>query len=139
MQQQDDKNEALLTKSGILLLAEKALVSEEKLNGYTLNQDHPVGKYKARQFEQVLGLTTEHVAYVKIQLLQGLTVYQAFPQRRDAYGQRFEVPMPLSGPKGRTIVITGWIVDASRSLRYLTARVAKRKEQVMWAHLLEEK
>jgi len=46
---------------------EFAYIPSEKLAGYALNPDHPVGKHKAAVFESVLGMTSDFESHKREQ------------------------------------------------------------------------
>jgi Domain of unknown function (DUF6883) len=47
---------------------------EEKLRGYSLNTDHPVGSHKARVFRSALGITLDDIDHLVEQMLDGVLV-----------------------------------------------------------------
>ena len=121
----------------ILKDAEKASIDPRKIANYVLDSKSERGRNKARVFEEALGITLEHKEELESQLLENIKKYPATEKGDKGFGQQYEVIMPISGPKGKAIVITGWIEDED-GVRFVTARVAKDKVQKQYKHLLEE-
>ncbi|MGL6226914.1 MAG: DUF6883 domain-containing protein [Thermoguttaceae bacterium] len=89
----------------------EAVVSSEKINGYVLNFNHPVGKHKARAFEKILGYNQSNSESLVSQIQACVDKCSALPGKKDAYGQRYEVNIPIKGPNGSTAIVrTGWII-----------------------------
>lgn len=89
---------------------EKAVISPEKLAGYALNPAHRHGAGKARVFESALGITAKEAQLLQDQVLQQLPRAAAKPLKVDEFGSRYQVDVPVTGPKGSRIVRTGWIL-----------------------------
>jgi hypothetical protein len=94
-----------------LLGAERAVIDERKLVDYALNPDHPTGGAKARVFLAALGVDRADAPAVAAQLRAGVTAAPPVRGRADAYGERFTVDIPVTGPGGTAVVRTGWIYD----------------------------
>lgn len=90
--------------------ADAAIIPAEKVRDYVLSPTHPVGRFKAAFFDQLgyrqpdwqrleADLRTQHVP---------LDVERTEPT---AYGVKYTVRGPLTGPSGRTAdVVAVWIV-----------------------------
>lgn len=89
---------------------DKAVISDAKLAGYALNPGHRFGASKARVFESALGITAKDAGLLEQQLRKELPRHAAKASVVDDYGARFNVDLPVQGPKGSRIVRTGWIV-----------------------------
>ncbi len=74
--------------------AEHAIVDIRKIRDYCLNPRHDEGKHKARLFAAV-GIMVDDAEALRELLLQGVKVYDAHEGRRDAYGQRYNVDVPI--------------------------------------------
>jgi hypothetical protein len=105
--------------------AELAVVPEDKLRGYSLNADHPTGRYKARVFASVLGIGTGDWTFLRDQILDRVadcpvTAIRAKPP----YGVEYEVQIRIDGLNGVThAIITGWLVPDDDRPRLITAYV----------------
>ena len=93
-----------------------AVIPDEKISGYSLNENHPTGKHKAIVFKKVLGYTVDNKEILLSQIRRGLKKYRAINRGTTQYGESFEVPMVVVGANGRhAIVKTGWIIDRGAS------------------------
>ncbi len=82
-----------------------------KIEGYTLNPEHPVGKHKARVFAAALGLTMEDAVILRAAVLEAAAqADDAVPKGDNGYGRVYELRFPLSTAKGRAMVFTAWII-----------------------------
>lgn len=90
---------------------DRAVVPIEKLAGYCLNPDHPVGKHKAKVFERVLGMTAVHAPLLAAALTAAARDSDgAVAGVQDRYGARYQLDVDVTGPRGAGIVRSAWIV-----------------------------
>lgn len=95
--------------------ADKAQGVSRKLVEYALNTENAKGKSKARVFKSALGITQEHAGLLQKQIEALMPHLPPTPDKNDAYGVRFNVRIPVTGPNGRTVdVTTSWIYDRSK-------------------------
>ncbi len=105
---------------------ENAVIPVEKLVGYALNPDHPKGSDKARVFASALGYTRENAQELIRQLSSKLATLPAVERPQTPYGRSFSVDVPITGPGGSAVVVTGWLLDIGEKAPKLTSlRVAK--------------
>jgi SPP1 gp7 family putative phage head morphogenesis protein len=118
---------------------EKAFVPDTKLETYTLNREHSIGKHKAKRFEEEMGFrnTEAHRRELERQIMQGIRENIAF-RRTDNHnpGEHFSVFMPVTGPNGVTkIVKTNWTYHWEegkgqyRSVPHLSSVFIKEKKK----------
>lgn len=105
----------------------QAVIPVEKLEGYALNKNHPVGKDKAIAFVKYLGYTVDNQDELIKQVRQGLDYYKTAQRTETQYGKPFEVAMMLKGPNGQYAKVkTGWIVDKGSEIpRLVTIYISK--------------
>jgi len=98
-------------------------IPREKLEGYSLNSEHPVGKHHAIVFKAALGFDQSNWDVLARIILEQLPYYEAVLDRKDEYGQRYNVTMPITGPGGKTAdVLTAWIIETGQDYpRFVTA------------------
>jgi hypothetical protein len=98
-------------------------IPREKLEGYALNPEHPVGKHHAILFKAALGFDQSNWDVLARIIIEQLSYYEAVPGRKDKYGQRYNVTMPITGPNRKTAdVLTAWIIDTGQVYpRFVTA------------------
>ncbi len=105
------------------------VISSSKVQGYALNPDHPVGKNKAKVFQNALGYNQSNAEELVEQIQSKVTDYVAVPGKSDQYGQRYSVDIPIIGPNGRTAIVrTGWIIRSESDKPELTTLYVKEKE-----------
>jgi hypothetical protein len=92
--------------------AERAVIEDSKLLGYALNPHSERGQHKARVFAQALGFNLSNWALLKQAILQALPTRPAHAMSETAFGKKYEVVIPITGPNGRTgDVRTIWQFD----------------------------
>ena len=99
--------------------ANQAQVPEEKLLGYVLSTDHPIGRFKA-QFFAGLGFTAGNWDRLRDRLRE-LAEQDAELGETTEYGQKYLVSGTLEGPTGAAEVVSVWIVLAGDDIpRFVT-------------------
>jgi hypothetical protein len=101
--------------------AERAVVDIDKLRNYCLNFDHRRGCHKARVFKASLGLTGEHAEDLRNALLAAAINNNATPVEHDEYGRRYVIDFMASGPSGRAMVRSSWIIRNGEDFPRLTS------------------
>ncbi len=87
-----------------------AIIAKEKLTEYCLNENHSVGKHKARVFKSVLGITIENVEYLIAIIYNGIANNQAIEKESDEYGKRYQVDISVQIKSEEIIIRTNRIV-----------------------------
>jgi hypothetical protein len=101
---------------------DRAVVELEKLVGYCLDPTHPRGRHKARVFAAVLGLSRDDAPAVRLVLLAGARNSEAaVAGQKDGFGVRFNLDLPVTGPRGTALVRSGWIVRAAEDFPRFTS------------------
>ena len=78
---------------------------------YTLNDEHPTGKDKARLFRNRLGITQAHAGYLAEQLTMGLRDADVRTASVTQYGAKYGADIPVRGANGRVMLVhTAWII-----------------------------
>ncbi len=99
---------------------ESAVANLEKLRSYCLSRDNPRGRHKARVFASRLGLRSDNAEELRDALLAAARNNDAAPAERDDYGQRYVLDFNLTGPAGRALVRSHWIVRRGEDYPRLT-------------------
>ncbi|MFZ4626250.1 MAG: DUF6883 domain-containing protein [Rhodoferax sp.] len=124
-------NAAIKTHPHALPNAASAVVSRQKVFDYALNPDHPIGKEKARVFESALGFNASNGQELINQIFSKVAAFPAVERMETEYGRSFRADIPVTGPGGSGIVITGWVIDIGTTVpRLATLRVAKKVKNV---------
>jgi hypothetical protein len=102
--------------------AEQAIISDAKLWNYLLDDEHPVGKPKARFFKG-LGFTVEGAHILRQAILEVGRSGDAL-EVPSAHGVKYVVDGRISGPSGKqgVRIRTVWIIEHGQdSPRFVTA------------------
>jgi len=92
--------------------SERAVIEESKLVAYALNPQSERGQHKARVFARALGFDLSNWALLQRAILAALPSQPARLTSETAFGKKYEVVIPLTGPNGRTVhVLTVWQFD----------------------------
>jgi hypothetical protein len=95
---------------------EQAIIDEQKLVDYCLNVEHDEGAHKAWLFRRLLGLGQEDVELLIAALRDAAATGNAVQGATDRYGRRYVIDFPMTGPAGRPVVRSAWIVRTGESL-----------------------
>ena len=88
----------------------ETLIAPDKLRDYLLSPSHPEGRTKAAYLAR-LGYSQENWARLEEDLRQQHLSHEAIPSRLSAYGRKYEILAPVTGPSGLTAWIRSiWIV-----------------------------
>jgi len=93
---------------------EFAVIEDEKLRDYCLDSEHPVGKHKARQFLERLGLMQKDYLLLKNLILKKIQVRECLEVERSEFGRRFIVDIFLTIFAKKAKVRTSWIMKKKR-------------------------
>jgi hypothetical protein len=120
-----DKKRQFLQPDGKLKNGGQAVVPLEKLTGYCLKADHPVGKFKAKQFQDSLGITSANYQVLEAALKQAATTESAEIGSFDQFGQRVTIYFNLQGvgekSSNQCRILSGWIYAPGNSNPQLTS------------------
>jgi hypothetical protein len=116
----------------ILPRAGEAVIAEEKLRGYLLNAEHPIGGHKARVFAAALDLHADDWAWLREQILEAVLTSPVTDIRRAYEGWRCTVVVRVRGHSGdERPVVTGWRVpDGEGRPHLVTAYVQAKLERM---------
>ena len=102
---------------------ERAVIEDNKLVGCALNPHSERGRHKARVFAQALGFNLSNWELLKQAIVEALPTRPAHVTSETAFGKKYEVVIPITGPNGRTVdVRTIWQFDRRpESVQYADA------------------
>ncbi len=104
---------------------EKAIVSFEKLEGYSLTPHHAEGQHKAMVFRSALGIGLEDVKILHAELTQVLLTQEAVPRDRNPYGQKYQIDFEMTQDDRQAIIRSVWMVrDDEDFPRFITCYIA---------------
>lgn len=93
-----------------------ALIDDEKLIGYSLNIDHPVGSNKARVFKSALGFEQSDYPKLKALIANAIGKTPCKKGRDSVHGLKYVVDFEYLGVEIRT----AWIIDVGENFPRLT-------------------
>ncbi|XVU27056.1 DUF6883 domain-containing protein [Actinoplanes sp. CA-054009] len=91
-------------------------IDPNKISGYAMKPDHPVGGNKYRVIHSATGLDTTDAPLIEQQIRDGVRNGTPILGKVDEYGRRWAVDVPLTGPTGSILVRTAWILDAGSAV-----------------------
>ncbi|SMD42950.1 hypothetical protein SAMN00777080_1521 [Aquiflexum balticum DSM 16537] len=103
-----------------------AYIDLKKLSEYCLNDDHPIGKYKARLFKSALNISKEHATILKNEILRKLPTSEAALGGKDHFGIRYSVNIKIVIFEKEAKVCTAWIIKEGESFPRLTSCYIKK-------------
>jgi hypothetical protein len=89
---------------------ENAEIDKRKISEYVMNAEHPQGQHKFRVVNSATGLTAKDADQIETQIRDGVQNGTPVAGKRDRYGQRWSVDVPVTGPAGTMTLRTAWIV-----------------------------
>ena len=99
----------------------KAVISEDKIFGYALNMEHPLGREKAIAFERALGYTKDNGHLLIAEIRKHLPVMPV-SEREGRFGRQFSFNMSVTGVNGKKAnVKVCWQMDHGASFPRLTS------------------
>ena len=103
---------------------DQAVVEMRKLSEYCLSPRHPRGRHKARVFASAIGITEAEADVLRNGLLEAARTQPAVPGAEDQYGMRYTLDFEMSGPAGKRVVRSFWIIRAGEFFpRFVTCFV----------------
>ncbi len=100
---------------------EKAVISIEKLKDYCLNEEHPIGKHKAKVFKKALNMDKTEAETLRQIILKGIYENEAFETGKDMYGSRYYVDIDIQRKDKFASIRTLWIIKFTESFPRLTS------------------
>ena len=91
-----------------------------KLEDYSLNLNHRQGRYKARVFASVLGITLGKVHLLRDAVLAAAISEEVESRGDNGFGQAFVLRFPMTTSQGSATVLTAWIVRHGEDFPRLT-------------------
>ncbi|MGI0487870.1 DUF6883 domain-containing protein [Pantanalinema rosaneae CENA516] len=92
----------------------------DKLERYSLNQQHSKGKDKAVLFEKRSGITLENQALLEVVLLAVAANNEAEIYKIDDYGTQYDIKFFMTTETGSSWVLSCWIIRTNENFPRLT-------------------
>jgi hypothetical protein len=88
-----------------------AVVSDKKLFGFLLNEEHEEQPGHADLFHRLLGITAGNAELLRSALIQAVQTREASPGGPSPYGTKYEVRFEMTGPRGTYTILSIWIIE----------------------------
>lgn len=123
-------NDANMSKTSKQMINyKKAITDDKKFTEYSLNENHPTGKDKAKLYKSILGYTKENYHSLKKQIHDKITSGTAPMTKveKTQYGIIYTFKIKVSGPNGKSaVVLAAYQIDNnSAKPRMITNYVLK--------------
>ncbi len=101
---------------------------QEKIQGYFLNSNHPVGKHKAKVLNSVLGYHYENWVELSDKIFSAVQTSPVSETKTTEYGTKYKVPIAIIGKKNKSMVLnTVWQIDNNSNIpRFITTTFNKK-------------
>jgi hypothetical protein len=83
-----------------------AFIDLSKLRDYCLNDDHPIGKYKARVFRSALQIERKDAPKLLAEILRRVRDGEVIEGKHDSYGKRYIVDVNITNLRLHAVVRT---------------------------------
>ncbi len=90
---------------------DKAVVPDDKLYGYLLNEGHETQPGHAVLFRVLLGITPANADRLRSALLDAAAGQPARYGDPSPFGVKYEIEFEMDGPRGRYTVLSVWIIE----------------------------
>lgn len=105
-----------------------ATLEISRLEKYVLNEDHPIGKHKARLFKALLGIYRKDADWLRGEILSKVPHCDCEMSALDDYGIRYVVPMKITYFAKSCDLISVWIIRKQQlNPEFLTCYPVKPK------------
>ena len=105
----------------------RAEISDDKLYGYLLNEEHETNPGHATLFRKLLGITINNAEMLRNELHIHAELADVYRTEESAYGTKYEIRFtmsPASPPLNIYTVVSIWIIERGQSNpRLVTAYV----------------
>jgi hypothetical protein len=109
---------------------DKAVVLIEKLDGYSLNPEHGIGKHKARVFMRALGMDQGHAAMLREVLLEHAQTSDAIKIGSNEFGDHYFVDFLFEHEGKKAELRSKWTIRKGENFPRLGSCYVKRRIKV---------
>lgn len=88
----------------------KAFIDNAKLENYSLCEEHPEGKHKAKVFKSALGIDKRDAEWLKKQILERVKNENPVESKRNEFGVFYRIDFELKRGFFKTKIRTAWKV-----------------------------
>src|SRR5688500_7365694 len=100
----------------------RAVVPDEKLSDYLLNEQHETQPGHAELFRRLLDIGPENAEDLRSALLDAAATMDATPGSPSPHGSKYEVRFEMTGPRKTYTILSVWIIARGKDYpRLVTA------------------
>jgi hypothetical protein len=104
---------------------DKAVVTDQKLLDYLLNEQHESQSGHATLFRVLLDITPDNAELLKETLLRAAAVKDVSDTTDTPFGRKYSINFSMNGPRGRYNIMSVWIIEHGlENPRLVTAYVS---------------
>jgi hypothetical protein len=89
---------------------DQALIPFEKLEGYSLNPNHPEGRHKAIVFRSALDIGLEEAEELRLALQRSISTDDILLVAQTLYGRKYRIDFEMTRAEKQAIIRSVWIV-----------------------------
>jgi len=104
-----------------LINKENAIIEVDKFLLYCLNEEHPVGKHKARLFKTILNISSENYQILINEIKKQILIQPAYLSKEISFGNLYFVDFEMKNLSKIATVRTTWIVRNEENFPRLTS------------------
>jgi hypothetical protein len=90
---------------------DRAIVSDDKLLGYLLNENHPDQPGHAELFRVLLGISLTNAELLRSALLDAAATGDATAGASSRFGTKYLIQFPMTGPRREYTILSVWIIE----------------------------
>jgi hypothetical protein len=94
---------------------DRAIVPDDKLFGYLLNESHESQPGHAELFRALMGIGPKNGEILRRALLDAALRQDAAPGSPSPHGAKYEVRFEMTGPRGTYTILSIWIIEHGKS------------------------
>ena|SRR5206468_9228274 len=93
----------------------RAIVPDEKLIDYLLNEQHETQPGHAELFRRLLGIGPANAEVLRTALLSAAATEDVTPGNPSPYGTKYELRFQMTGPGGSYTILSVWIIEFGKN------------------------
>ena len=114
----------------------RAMVPDDKLFGYLLNEAHESQAGHAELFRRLLGIAVENGELLRTALLSAAATREATLGAPSPYGVKYEVRFEMTGPRQPYTILSVWIIEHGKADPRLVTLSSSRQWTKRFANMM---